>query len=216
MIALAFLVAMWQALRMLQPDLRVIMDPFSVSLMAYLFCPAWSCVVVPALVYIPGSFWLRVLLSRRHILIFLGCYALCVLFRVLTELPTPIFGGLESFVLDAVMDPFDTLVAPFIESFNDGLVAIEFYEHLEEDIETIAGLPATFLLPCLIDVFSGILVFFRCIGWLAAFVARCDDRFFHALEVVVVAVCSHMTLRNVSAVAGAVAFCGTGGTLLLR
>ncbi|KJR80479.1 uncharacterized protein SPSK_05502 [Sporothrix schenckii 1099-18] len=184
MIVLAMMAAMWQALRLLSPDLRVVMDPLSVILMAYAFLPPWSCVVVPALVYIPVNFWLRVFLSRRHILIGLACCALCLEYRVLTGMSPPLLGGLETFVRDAFLDPFDTLVAPFVESIDDGLVAIEFYEHLEEDMEAIADFLAYLLHSC-IGPDNWFLALFRFIGHFFAFVARCDDMASHLAEMVV-------------------------------
>lgn len=204
MIVLAMMVAMWHTLRVVCPDLRVVMDPLSVVALAYGFLPPWSCVVVPALVYIPVKVWLRVLFSRRHILIFLACCALCFEHRALTGTSLPFYGGLETFVVDAVLDPFDTLVAPFLESFNDGLLAAEFYEHLEQDMEAIADFPA-YLLHCFLDRDSGILAVPSIIGHLFAFVARCDNIFFHLAQIAVDGGCKLISSRSVLLVAGSVA-----------
>lgn len=217
MLAQAWIPVFWFALWVMSPDFRVLMNLMVLALAGYMFLPLplLSCFVVPALVYIPVHSWFSVLFKRRHILIFLALCALSLGLRELTGWSPPFYCALEEFVTDAVLDPFDTLVVPFVESFNDGLWAIDFYNQIEADKKLIADY-ATDLFYSPLDPDSGFLTIFRSIGYFFAFVARCDDTFFRTLQMIVDGGCKLASSRFVLLVVGCVGLLWLAVFLTLR
>lgn len=186
MIVLAMLVAAWFVFRwMTQKDLRVALDFLAVGGLAHVFMPPWSGLVVPLVFYMPGNMWLFYVFTRRHILMLAGYLGVCVNIRWLFGLKPPIYCAIEMLFWDVVDSPSDALVVPFKESFKGGLSAIEFHEHFEEDKELIMTF-LTDLFRRLLDSKFGSLAAFRGIGTSGAFVVRCDDKFFHLVEVALV------------------------------
>lgn len=185
MIVLAMLVAGWFVFRwMIQKDLRIVLDILAVGGLAYIFMPSWSFIVVPVVFYTPPNVWLAYIFTRRPIQMLVCFYGLCAWIQYLCGMTPPLYGGIESFVLDMVNSPYGALVVPFKESILGGLLAIRFFECYEEDKKFITTI-LTDLFHRLLDSRFGSLAVFRGIGTSGAFVARCDDKFFHQVEVAV-------------------------------